>query len=149
MARFFKEQDIDEYRDCFYLYARDGTIKTLDELSVVMRSLGSSPTITELRQYLKDKNGRMTFANFLEVMHSHSTKERIPDEILKAFQAYDTGRKGVISAKDLRHLLLHWGERLSPREVEQLFWEAKVNPGGTVKYKDFVKILTAPVPDYY
>ena len=28
----------------------------------------------------------------------------------------DPGRKGVIKAKDLWHILVKWGERLSPRE---------------------------------
>ena len=28
----------------------------------------------------------------------------------------DPGRKGVIKAKDLWHILVKWGEKLSPRE---------------------------------
>jgi len=45
-----------EFRECFYLNARNGgVIRTLDELSLIMRSLGMSPTIAELRKYLKDK----------------------------------------------------------------------------------------------
>jgi Ca2+-binding EF-hand superfamily protein len=55
-ARFFKEQDIDEFRDCFYLNtASKGQINTVDELKTIMRSLGMSPTIPELEVYLKDK----------------------------------------------------------------------------------------------
>merc|ERR1719411_769472 len=73
-ARFFKEEDIDEFRECFYLYARSGQIQTMDELTVVMRSLNMSPTIAELRAYMKSKNGRMSFADFLDIMHQHSTK---------------------------------------------------------------------------
>merc|ERR1712198_301592 len=75
MARYFKETDIDEFRECFYLYARSGQISTMDELTVVMRSLNMSPTIAELRAYMKSKNGRMSFADFLDIMHQHSTKE--------------------------------------------------------------------------
>lgn len=44
-----------EFRECFYLFARSGQIKTLDELTVIMRSLGLSPTISELAGYLKQK----------------------------------------------------------------------------------------------
>jgi Ca2+-binding EF-hand superfamily protein len=92
----------------------------------------------------------------------------------------DPGRKGVIKAKDLWHILVKWGERLSPREgktfdyvylknvnsmplrmntldskyiysfsVDQIFREANINPNGSVKYEQFVKIVSAPVPDYY
>jgi len=33
--------------------------------------------------------------------------------------------------------------------VEQIFREANINIHGTVKYEQFVKIVCAPVPDYY
>merc|ERR1712109_449829 len=68
MARYFKETDIDEFRECFYLYARSGQISTMDELTVIMRSLGMSPTITELKSYMRDKGGKISFADFLEIM---------------------------------------------------------------------------------
>merc|ERR1711992_406629 len=89
MARHFKEQDIDEFRECFYLYARSGQIKTMDELTVIMRSLGMSPTITELKSYMRDKGGKISFADFLEIMHGHSKKESIPRELLDAFRGMD------------------------------------------------------------
>lgn len=80
-ARYFKEQDIDEFKECFYLFARSGQITSLDELTVVMRSLGLSPTVAELAGYLRRNNGRMTFADFLEVMHAHSQAENLPKEV--------------------------------------------------------------------
>lgn len=63
------------------MFARSGQIRSLDELTVVMRSLGLSPTIAELTGYLKGKQGRMTFADFLEVMHVHSRAENLPKEV--------------------------------------------------------------------
>ncbi|XP_023717437.1 calmodulin-like protein 4 isoform X2 [Cryptotermes secundus] len=142
MARYFREQDIDEFRECFYLFARSGQIRTLDELTIIMRSLGMSPTIQELKKYLKDKD-------FLDVMHIHSRAEDLPREVIDAFKAADPAKKGTIPARQLRHMLLHWGEQLSAKEVEQIFREANVSPGGQVHYQDFVKIACAPVPDYY
>ncbi len=38
---------------------------------------------------------------------------------------------------------------LSLFSVDQLFREANINPNGVVKYEEFVRILCAPVPDYY
>uniref|UniRef100_U5ENA1 Putative calmodulin n=1 Tax=Corethrella appendiculata TaxID=1370023 RepID=U5ENA1_9DIPT len=149
MARYFKEQDIDEFRECFYLFARSGHITTLDELTVIMRSLGLSPTIQELTSYLKKKNGKMSFADFLEVMHQHSRVENLPQEVINAFKAADPANKGTIPAKQLRNLLQNWGEGLSVREVDNIYREANVGNNGTVRYSDFVKIACAPVPDYY
>jgi len=149
MAKFFREQDIEEFRECFFLNAHNGVIRTMDELSLIMRSLGMSPTLAELRKYLKSKGGKLSFADFLEVVHAHTQVEKIPDEILDAFKAADKDKTGMIPAKELKHILGKWGEKLSPREVDQIFREANVGPTGFVKYADFVRIVCAPAPDYY
>jgi len=108
-----------------------------------------SPTIQELKKYLKDKGGRMSFADFLDIMHIHSRAEDLPREVVDAFKAADPAKKGTVPARQLRHMLLRWGEQLSAKEVDQIFREANVSPGGQVQYQDFVKIACAPVPDYY
>lgn len=149
MARHFKEQDIDEFRECFYLHARSGQITKLNELRLIMRSLGVSPTEHELKKYFKDKGEKLSFADFLEIMHQHSMVEKLPKEILDAFRAYDTTRQGTISAKDLRHVLGGWGEKVSPQEIDRLFKEAKIPANGNVRYEDFVRLVCQPVPDYY
>ena len=66
---FFKKSL--EFRECFFLYARSGQINTLEELTVIMRSLGTSPTSVELRDYMRQKGGKMSFPDFLDVMHTH------------------------------------------------------------------------------
>ena len=58
----------------------------------------------------------MSFPDFLKVMHTHSRVEKLPDEVIQAFRAADPGKKGVIPASQLRHMLLHWGEQLSHKE---------------------------------
>merc|ERR1712180_342880 len=88
MARYFKETDIDEFRECFYLYARSGQISTMDELTVIMRSLGMSPTITELKSYMRDRGGKISFADFLEIMHGHSKKESIQGSFLRPSEGW-------------------------------------------------------------
>ena len=75
-----------------------------------------SPTITELKAYMKDKGGKISFADFLDIMHSHTKKESIPKELLEAFRGMDPQKKGTIPAKDLWHILVKWGEKLSARE---------------------------------
>nr|CAI5831702.1 unnamed protein product [Callosobruchus analis] len=145
-----------EFRECFYLFARSGHIKTQEELTVIMRSLGLSPTILEISSYLKQKvcvlinsGWKNELCDFLEVMHVHSRIENLPKEVIDAFKAADTDGKGVIPAKQLRHLLQNWGECLSAKEIDRIFREANVNNNSMVRYEDFVKIACAPVPDYY
>jgi Ca2+-binding EF-hand superfamily protein len=58
----------------------------------------------------------MSFADFLDVMHIHSRAEDIPREVVDAFKAADSAKNGTVPARQLRHMLLHWGERLSAKE---------------------------------
>ena len=56
MARHFSEEDIDEFRDCFYLNTcSSGQVTDVKELKTIMRSLGMSPTLAELETYLSGK----------------------------------------------------------------------------------------------
>lgn len=91
----------------------------------------------------------MSFADFLEVMHVHSRVEDLPKEVIAAFKSADSDGRGVISAKQLRHMLQNWGECLSSKEVDRIFREANITNNSMVRYEDFVKIACAPVPDYY
>lgn len=142
-----------------------------------MRSLGQSPTDDELEKYFKEKSklnylitphlfvfvlictcfcssfqmaidGKISFADLLDVMHTHSVKEKIPQEILDAFVATDWARSGQMMTRDLKHILCGWGEKLIPKEFEQLLKEANIS-GPYFKYEDFVKIISAPIPDYW
>jgi len=148
MARHFKEEDIDEFRECFSLYARGGQVRSVEQLALVMRSLGCSATLPEVAQYFRLKGGSLSFPDFLDVLHRHGGRGDAAKEVLAAFRASDPSGSGLVPAASLRHTLLHWGERLTPREVEQIFREVKVNPRGQVRYADFVKMVCAPVPDY-
>ncbi|XP_064645444.1 calmodulin-like [Lineus longissimus] len=150
MARHFKETDIDEFKECFFLYARRGTIVRDDELSLIMRSLGFNPTSSEVTKYFKkhQRDGKIEFAIFLDVLYEHSKVEKCQDEMLAAFRATDRENRGYISAKDLRHILMSFGEKLSKREVDSMLKEANVSGSGQIRYNEFVKSMLMPVPDY-
>jgi len=66
---------------------------------MVMRSLGTSPTLTELKEYLRQKGQKLSFADFLDVLHTHKDKEDVPKELLAAFRCMDTKKTGLIPAR--------------------------------------------------
>jgi len=53
MARHFKQQEIDEFKECFNLYAHKGVIDSSGLLRFVLRSLGYSPTLDESEKLFK------------------------------------------------------------------------------------------------
>ena len=89
-----------EFGDCCGLYAKDGKNKCItskDELTLVMRSLGFSPTADELDQYYErygkgegfcfgNTRTRYFFVEYLvaeEKAHSHRTRIGIRPELMK------------------------------------------------------------------
>jgi len=75
--KHFTGQDIDSFREAFYLFAKNRSenpiyIKSVDELVLIMRSLQLSPTVKEITSYMKKYNNKISFSDFLEVVHMHS-----------------------------------------------------------------------------
>nr|XP_019581185.1 PREDICTED: LOW QUALITY PROTEIN: calmodulin-like protein 4 [Rhinolophus sinicus] len=128
-----------------------GKIKAPD-LIVVMRCLGASPTPGEVQQHLRthgiDRNGELDFSTFLTIMHTQIKQEDPKKEILLAMLMADKEKKGYIMASELRSKLMKLGEKLTHKEVDDLFREANVEPNGKVKYDEFIRKITIPARDY-
>ncbi|XP_037011689.2 calmodulin-like protein 4 isoform X1 [Artibeus jamaicensis] len=143
----------DEYKECFSLYDKQqrGKIKATD-LLVVMRCLGASPTPGEAQRHLQthgiDKNGELEFSTFLTIMHTQIKQEDPKKEILLAMLMADKEKKGYIMASELRSKLTKLGEKLTHKEVDDLFREANIEPNGKVKYDEFIHKIATPVRDY-
>ncbi|KAF5925315.1 hypothetical protein HPG69_001759 [Diceros bicornis minor] len=142
-----------EYKECFSLYDQQqrGKIKAPD-LLVVMRCLGASPTPGEVQRHLQthgiERNGELDFSTFLTIMHMQIKQEDPKKEILLAMLMADKEKKGYIMASELRSKLTKLGEKLTHKEVDELFREANIEPNGKVKYDEFIHKITIPVQDY-
>uniref|UniRef100_A0A8C0MVW5 Calmodulin-like protein 4 n=1 Tax=Canis lupus familiaris TaxID=9615 RepID=A0A8C0MVW5_CANLF len=142
-----------EYKECFSLYDKEqrGRIKATD-LLVVMRCLGASPTPGEVQRHLQshkiDRDGELDFSTFLTIMHMQIKQEDPKKEILLAMLMADKEKKGYIMASELRSKLMKLGEKLTHKEVDDLFKEANIEPNGKVKYDEFIHKITIPVWDH-
>ncbi|KAL4216527.1 Calmodulin-like protein 6 [Mactra antiquata] len=149
MAKFFSQDDIDLFKECFFFISKKGYTQNAQEMGTIMRSLSYSPTEEEIGQYFKKyvKDDKIDFASFLEVMHEHNTKENAIREITRGFRAHDSEGRGYVQANDVKNILLNLGEGLSRREVDALFREGNVT-GGQIRYNEFIENISQPVPDY-
>ncbi|XP_075391491.1 calmodulin-like protein 4 [Tenrec ecaudatus] len=153
MAKFLSQDQINEYKECFSLYDQQqrGKISASD-LMVVMRCLGASPTQGEVQRHLHthhiDRNGELDFSTFLTIMHTQIKQEDPKKEVLLAMLMADREKKGYILASELRAKLTKLGEKLTHKEVDELFREANIEPNGQVKYDEFIHKITLPKKDY-
>ncbi|XP_041796582.1 calmodulin-like protein 4a [Chelmon rostratus] len=153
MAKFFTPVQISEFKECFSLYDKKhkGKIDAKD-LITVMRCLGTSPTFGETERHLQvhkiEKTGELDFSTFLMMMHRQMQQEDPKTEILEALRMTDKQKKGYIQASELRTKLTMLGEKLTNKEVDELFTEANVKSNGTVNYEEFTQMVTLPPIDY-
>ncbi|KAL3993281.1 ubiquitin carboxyl-terminal hydrolase 26/29/37 [Sarotherodon galilaeus] len=153
MAKFLTQAQINEYKECFSLYDKNqnGKINNKD-LITVMRCLGTSPTPGEIRRHLQvhkiEKSPEVDFSTFLSIMHRQIQQEDPKVEILEALKMTDKQKKGYIEASELRAKLTMLGEKLTNKEVDDLFREAHIKSNGIVKYEEFTAMLTLPPVDY-
>ncbi|XP_006616487.1 calmodulin-beta-like isoform X1 [Apis laboriosa] len=142
------EDQVAEFKEAFMLFDKDedGTI-TMAELGVVMRSLGQRPSETELRDMVnevdQDGNGTIEFNEFLQMMSKKMKGADGEDELREAFRVFDKNKDGLISSKELRHVMTNLGEKLSEEEVDDMIKEADLDGDGMVNYEEFVTILTS------
>ncbi|XP_056427600.1 calmodulin-like protein 4 isoform X2 [Hyla sarda] len=143
----------DEFKECFNLYDKKGKGKIpAQDLLTVMRCLGTCPTPAEVTRHLQvhkiGKDGELEFSTFLTIMYRQQKQEDPENEILVAMLMTDRQKKGLIPLAELKAKLCRMGEKLTPEEVDDLFRDAEVGPDGMVKYEDFVRKMTLPLPDY-
>ncbi|XP_008706766.1 calmodulin-like protein 4 isoform X3 [Ursus maritimus] len=97
---------------------------------------------------LGDRDGELDFSTFLTIMHAQIKQEDPKKEILLAMLMADKEKKGYIMASELRSKLMKLGEKLTHKEVDDIFREANIDPNGKVKYDEFIHKITIPVGDY-
>ncbi|CAF1106412.1 unnamed protein product [Brachionus calyciflorus] len=152
MSKYFSEKDIEIYRQCFKLYAKEGFVTSAEKLGYIMRSLNLKPTKTELSNYFnkyKKEDGQIDFAEFLNVIHLHTQTENANEEILAAFKAYDINKKGYLTAKELKAILTTTGEKLSNRDVEMIIQEVNgPSKDDKISYEKLLKILSTPLSGF-
>lgn len=60
------------------------------------------------------------------------------DSLLDAFRIFDKDGNGFIDAKELRHVLVHLGEKLKDDEVDELLREVDINGDNQISYEGIV-----------
>lgn len=80
------------------------------------------------------------FKNFQKVM-TQKISERDPrEEVLRAFELFDDGGKGVINLNDLRRVARELGEGLEEEELMAMIEEFDLDGDGAINRDEFLAI---------
>ena len=140
------EEDIAKLMQAFSRFDtdRDGLIGT-QELRRVLRHLGQNPTDAELQDLAyamdTDESGKIDMPEFLHMMSKRMADINLEEDILQAFKVFDKDGNGVISARELKHVMANMGETLSDTEVEAMIGEADLDGDGCINYAEFFSMV--------
>jgi len=140
------EAQISEFKEAFSLFDQDQDGKiTSKELGIVMRSLGQTPTESELNDLIREidsnTDGSIDFPEFLTMMARKMRDSDSQAEIFEAFRVFDKDGDGKIDKGELKHVLTSIGEKLTEEEVDEMLREADTNNDGVIDIKEFSNLL--------
>lgn len=135
-----------EMKEAFQLFDKNGDgFISAKELGVLMRTLGRNPTEEEIMNIMNeidvDHNGKLDFSEFTIMMRDKLSGEDMEQEIKQAFRVFDRNGDGYISKSEFKHCMMHFGERFTDEEVEEMISEADANNDGKIDYTEFSQMI--------
>jgi len=140
------EDQKQELREAFELFDADkkGSID-LHELKVLMRALGFQVKKQDVVKYVHEidpqNEGMVNFEQFMDLMTDRYTERDPDEEILKAFQLFDTDGSGSISLKNMRNISRELGENLADDELQAMIDEFDRDQDGEINQAEFMYIM--------
>lgn len=136
------EEEVAKLWEAFKVFDADGSGGiSASELGEVMRSLGQSPSKTELRDKIKevdvDLSGTIDFEEFKTLMVS--TQGDRKSRLKLAFSVFDEDGTGQISTKELHNVMSQFG--LTDEELDQMIKEVDSDGDASIDFEEFMKLV--------
>ncbi len=121
-----------QYREAFSLFDKDhDDIIAPQELGIVLRSCGLSPSESDLQKIHQQIGKKIDFDTFVRVAQNFKgNNHETEDDIREAFRVFDKDGTGYVSVAELKHAMISLGERLTEEEVDELTREADIDADG-------------------
>ena len=132
------EEEIIEIKECFDLFDADKTGEIdPNELKNCMNCLGLSGKSDTINKMLEDidinKDGKIDFSEFLDLMTAKMTERDSKDDIKKVFKLFDSEGKGFIDISCLRRVAKELGENMDENELNEMIDRADTDNDGALK----------------
>jgi Ca2+-binding EF-hand superfamily protein len=148
-AQKMTEAEVEQLWQAFSVFDTDGSgAISAQELREVMRSLGQTPSPTELRDLIKevdvDYSGSIDFDEFKALMISRQGDRE--SRLKLAFSVFDKDRSGRITADEMRCVMHQVG--LTDAELDEMIKEVDEDGDGSIGFTEFSQLIDdKPVGD--
>ena len=149
MTNTLDDDQMEELKQAFDFFDKDGDGITIDELRDAMRNFGKNPNEEELQTMMEaadaDGSGTIDFEEFVVMMTNKLEEQELENELHEAFECFDRDGDGSISCKELRFIMTTLGEKLTDEEVEYMISVIDADGDGSVSYKEFADMMMAKI----
>lgn len=148
MAVKLTNEKLTELKDAFMLFDYNKTDKiALRDIGPVIRSVGLKPSeaeVQEIMQEVTEAGGNevdlSSLVQLISRIVTNPPTER-PEDLREMFRLYDKEGKGVLSVKEMKHLLTSVGEKLTEDEADELLKMTACVQNGQVQYDRFIQAV--------
>lgn len=136
------EAEIESLWKAFSVFDADssGAI-SIEELEMVMKSLGQNPNSTELRDLIKevdlDNSGSIDFEEFQALMIAREG-DRL-SRLKLAFSVFDKDNSGRITADEMQSVMSQF--ELTDSELEEMVREVDEDGNGSIDFEEFCRLV--------
>lgn len=136
------EEEVTKLWEAFQVFDADGSgAISAEELGQVMRSLGQSPSETELRDMIKevdvDLSGSIDFEEFKTLILSQQGDRK--SRLKLAFSVFDEDGSGRITANEMHSVMSQFG--VTDQELKEMINEVDSDGGGSIDFEEFIKLV--------
>ncbi|XP_052259545.1 uncharacterized protein LOC127863897 [Dreissena polymorpha] len=118
---------------------------TAKDLRKGMQILGLNPTMAEVKDLMKKYKvtaRKIQYDDFEKIVLAELLANTEDDfDILEAFRIFDRDGSGYLDREELRYCLTMLGEKLSDKEVDELFDMLDINKDGRLDLMEATKLL--------
>ncbi|KAF1002831.1 calcium-binding allergen Ole e 8-like [Apium graveolens] len=138
-------QDLDEIKRAFKRFDanNDGQLSA-EELSEVIKTLGSTPSAEEITRMMEeidtDKDGFVSLDEFAKFCSAGSDNGE--GELREAFDMYDINRNGLISSSELHQILTKLGEKCTEQDCVKMITSVDSDGDGFVNFSEFKTMMS-------
>ena len=136
MAEGLTEEQKADIDEAFKLHSKGKPRLDLQGLGAFMRYMGLNLSNADLSQ-MGSMDLNQVYAYFGQKMAVEDTEH----DVIQAFEVFDRDGAGLISTVELRHVLTGMGDRLDPKQVEEMIASADQGDGMV----DFRRLVTTMV----
>lgn len=107
----------------------------------IVRAIGISPTNDNLAHMFGHGDNVFSLEDLKRIIQTKAPALETRESLMEALRIFDKDGAGYVDAKELRHVLVHLGEKLNDDEVDIMYRECDITGDNQIQYENIVRVI--------